>query len=195
MKLSAHHISSPKPGEVVNGDAVVIRQDGDMRLIAVVDGLGHGERAREAAAAATDILNTIPLTSGVERIIRHVHEALRGTRGVAALVCVMGPSETSGGPWHLEGCSVGNVDMRFKVANVPMVLTPGVLGGRVERLKVWSASVCEGERFAVFSDGIAPRFHLRDLSSVSPSEACESIFSQHRRTHDDATILVADVVN
>jgi hypothetical protein len=195
MKVDVQHISAPKLGETANGDAVVIREEQGIRLISVIDALGHGPKAQSVASAAADLLRSVSLADGVEKIIRRLHEGLHGTRGVAAMVCLLKPATEGHGLCQLEGCSVGNVDMRFKISNMPMMLSPGVLGSRLERVKVFGGHLFDDERFAIFSDGIAPRFRLRDLPSISPIEACRNIFEQHRRAHDDATILVADLVN
>jgi negative regulator of sigma-B (phosphoserine phosphatase) len=195
MRLVVEHISAPKEGETANGDAVVVREERDIRLIAVIDALGHGPKAQAVADAAGELLRNVSMAQGVEMIMRHLHEGLHGTRGVAAMVCLLTPPARASGLCQLEGCSVGNVDMRFKLSNMPMMLSPGVLGSRLERVKVFSGQLFDAERLAIFSDGIAPRFRLRDLSSASPIEACRNIFEHHRRTHDDATILVADLVN
>src|SRR5215213_8398817 len=48
--------SRPRPGEEVNGDAYFIGEHDGQTLLAVVDGLGHGQGAREAAQAALDTL-------------------------------------------------------------------------------------------------------------------------------------------
>ena len=49
MSPNVAHLSQPKPGEKANGDAVLVRRDGDALMLAVVDGLGHGPIAAEAA--------------------------------------------------------------------------------------------------------------------------------------------------
>ena len=49
--------SRPRPGETDNGDAYFVRRRAGQQLLAVVDGLGHGAGAREAADAALEILS------------------------------------------------------------------------------------------------------------------------------------------
>jgi negative regulator of sigma-B (phosphoserine phosphatase) len=197
MKIATQHISVPRDGETDNGDAVVIRSEAEISLLAVIDGLGHGQGAALVAQTATNVLADVPLTDGVERVIHRLHETLKGTRGAAALVCLIRPSRTgsSDGLYELEGCSIGNVEMRCRVSSLAIVLTPGVLGGRIDRIRLFGGPLLDDERLAIFSDGISPRFSLRDLTSLSPIDACQTIFERHRRSHDDATILVADMVN
>lgn len=54
--LTIAHRSLPKEGERANGDAAVLRQDGERTLLAVIDGLGHGELAALATARAVAFL-------------------------------------------------------------------------------------------------------------------------------------------
>jgi len=197
MRILAHHISVPRQGETANGDAVVMRNESNADLLAVVDALGHGPTAAAVAEQACNLLRETPLTDGVEKIVQRLHESLKGTRGSAAMVCLIRPSPSASntGLYEIEGCSIGNVDMRSKVSSLAITLTPGVLGGRIDRIRVFGGTLLDQERLVIFSDGISPRFHLRDLSMLSPSDACQTIFDEHRRSHDDATVLVADMVN
>jgi len=59
VKLEAHHRSFPKSGESTNGDAVVVRTVASATLVAVIDALGHGPSAAEAAAVAVGYLEEI----------------------------------------------------------------------------------------------------------------------------------------
>src|ERR687894_561949 len=65
-RLEQHHAatarrlgawSRPRPGEVDNGDAYFVRRRTGATLLAVVDGLGHGHGAQEAARAALEVLS------------------------------------------------------------------------------------------------------------------------------------------
>jgi hypothetical protein len=51
----------------------------------------------------------------------------------------------------------------------------------------------ERARLALFSDGISTSLRLEDTAKLTPAAACHAIFGRHRRTEDDATILVADL--
>jgi hypothetical protein len=81
--------SVPKDGERANGDAVVLRKEGDRALVAVIDGLGHGEAAALAAGRAADYLMAMALTDTLESAMQGMHEApardsWRGGDGVSA---------------------------------------------------------------------------------------------------------------
>jgi negative regulator of sigma-B (phosphoserine phosphatase) len=191
--VSVDWVSVPKSGESECGDAVVVRTEGDRTLLAVIDVLGHGKQAADVARIAVEFLRTVPLaggggamSGGVMAVIEGLHERLRGTRGAAAMVCII-----SGGT--LEGCGVGNVELRCQRGRVPIVLTPGVIGAQIKRARAFRGGLPEGDRIVIFTDGISSRFSLKDLSRLSPGEACREILERGRRIHDDATVLVADI--
>jgi phosphoserine phosphatase RsbX len=169
-----------------NGDAVVIREDGDGVLVAVVDALGHGPRAATVANAAVDEVTQATAGMALPTLVERVNRRLHGTRGAAALFCKLVAGS-------VEACSIGNVDMRCSAKTVPVVLTPGVLGHAAKAVRVFAGTVRCGDRIVIFTDGISARFGLAALRSIGRAEACRSILAQHRRAHDDATVLVADL--
>ena len=94
---------------------------------------------------------------------------------------------------HLEGCGVGNVGLRSYRAKVPAMLTPGVLGGSINRLHLFQAELSPGDRIVLFSDGISARFDDEASRGAPALATCRAIMERHRRTHDDATVLVTDI--
>lgn len=185
MKLTVSHASRPKIGESVNGDAVVVRVGDGRSLLAVVDALGHGAAAAEVARKATEHLESVPLEAEVRTILTSLHEALRGTRGAAAMVCSISKG-------RLDGCGVGNVELRVTGGQVPVVLSPGVLGGTVRQFRVFQGKLQQRSRMVLFSDGISARFTLESLRKLAPREACDALVTDHGRAHDDATAMIAD---
>ncbi len=177
-------------GEVANGDGVFARvdPDGGRALFAVIDGLGHGPHAAAATAAAREQLESEPLDGSAEAILRRMHDKLRGTRGAAATVCVIVAR------YALSICGVGNVALRNSGSAIPFVLSPGILGSRVSRFREARAELRPGDRLVLHSDGVGSSFSLEAVSHFDAEAACEAIFARHRKTTDDATVLVADLV-
>lgn len=178
-------LTLPCEGEVANGDAVVVRDEGPAVLLAVVDALGHGPVAGAVASTATRVLQATPL-DGVLRIVERLHEELRGTRGAEALICLRAGD-------RVEACRIGDVELRCAHARWPRVSTQGVLGGDLRRLRAFGGPLRCPERIVIHSDGVSGRFELDDLAALPPSEACQAIMSRHRRPYDDASVLVADL--
>lgn len=188
--LRAHtaHLSSPKPGEVHNGDAVLVRHDEQRQqtMLAVIDGLGHGKDAAEASRAAVERLMLVTLGAPVLDAMRAVHAELRGSRGAAATICMIDGL-------RLECCAVGNVQLMCVNCDVPLVLSGGILGHQVAKFRVATCEVKAGARLALLSDGISTRFRLEELRHLEPVAACEFVMQRHRRREDDATVLVTDL--
>lgn len=176
---------SPKTGERECGDAVLVRREGEAALLAVVDGLGHGKLAAQAASAACESLARWPLSDDLTAAMRGVHEALRGTRGAAAGVCLVRPGA-------LLCCGVGNVEIRCIGVKAPILLSPGVLGARVQNFRICRAALPSDVRLVMFSDGISYRAQLDALRHLEPESFCDALMRDYRKTDDDASVLVCD---
>jgi phosphoserine phosphatase RsbX len=186
MTANVAHRSQPKVGERANGDAVLVRRAGDALMLAVVDGLGHGPIAEEAAKAAIAAFDAQPFETSVLSMMQSAHDRLRGTRGVAATLCVI----RSGA---VEACAVGNVQLSCSNADIPLVLSAGVLGQRVVKYRVCQGLLGSSARIALFTDGLSTRVSLQEVKGFAPDAACRVLFDRHRRKEDDATILIADL--
>ena len=92
------------PGEVVCGDLHLIKPIPDGVLLAVADGLGHGDEATVAAKTALAIVeghSEAPL----EALVTRCHDALMKTRGAVMTVATLNSLEGS-----LTWLGVGNVE-------------------------------------------------------------------------------------
>ncbi len=185
MKWRASHASRPHPAETANGDIAVVRQEEGALLVAIVDGLGHGIHANAAAATAASFLHTVSLTLSTEIMCRRLHEALRGTRGVAATIVHVAGDQ-------LHGCGIGNVELRSVGATVSAVLNPGILGVRALRFRAFDAVVSRTARLHLFSDGISSRFDPARFAELPLEAACQQILQQWSRPTDDASILILE---
>jgi negative regulator of sigma-B (phosphoserine phosphatase) len=116
-----------------------------------------------------------------------LHTALHGTRGAAASICVIRDG-------RVDGCGVGNVEIRVFGTPVPAVLTPGIVGQRMHRLREFEGRMAAGDRLVFFTDGISSQVPLSEIREVPPRAACALVMQKHRRRHDDASILIADLV-
>jgi phosphoserine phosphatase RsbX len=187
VRMQVAYGSLPKLGENANGDRPFHRQDGEGRhLLAVIDGLGHGLEAQAAALAALRYLTEVPLTRRLEDVMPELHEAMRGTRGAAGTVCMASGSD-------LTACAVGNVDLRLLRGDIPLISSAGILGVRVQKFRVCRTTIQAACRLVIFSDGITNPTSLGEFQNATPQLACDGILQRHRRTYDDATVLIADL--
>ncbi|MBJ6760516.1 SpoIIE family protein phosphatase [Myxococcaceae bacterium JPH2] len=188
MRWSAAHRSRPRQGETANGDSALIREDGGHTLLAVVDALGHGPLAADAAQAALRCLEQVSLTAGLASVLESLHQALRGGRGAAAMLALYdGRTLRCGG--------VGNVELRALGTKIPVLPTPGILGQHVRAVREAEVTPALGDRLVLFSDGVSSRLELDMTRGLTPEAACALLLERYGRETDDATVLVADVEN
>jgi negative regulator of sigma-B (phosphoserine phosphatase) len=187
-ELLIAHETRPKHGEIANGDVVVVRRHARGVLLAIVDALGHGPRAEVVARLAAAYFEELPpvLDADAETVMRGLHAALQGTRGAAATVCLI-RGDT------IEGCGVGNVELRCVGAEVPVVLNPGIVGVQLKRVQAFSGKLMPRSRCFLFSDGVSRRAPFSEIARLTPEEACTLLIAKHRHTHDDASIAVVAV--
>jgi phosphoserine phosphatase RsbX len=186
VRATFEYLIVPKEGERVSGDAVFLRPVKGGAVFAVIDALGHGERAADTAQVALRALAEAPEEDGVRALIDRLHTQLRGTRGAAAMVCAFRDG-------RLEGCGVGNVELSCLGTRVQWLQSPGILGASLGRARIFDAKLAAGDRLVIFSDGVSPKFDLSTFRGVKAVEACRVLMSRQRRSHDDSTVLIADI--
>lgn len=180
----------PRPGETDNGDAYFVRRRAGQQLLAVVDGLGHGAGAREAADAAVEVLAAWQGET-LDEIFRRTHERLRHTRGAVMGACVVDTKQKT-----FQYAGVGNVEARVlgSVHPVRPISTNGTLGARLGQVRVWSYEWSEGATVVLASDGLSASWDIADypgLLSKSPQMFAGVLARDYIRETDDATVLIA----
>ena len=182
--------SRPHPVEKVNGDAYLIKTHGACTLFAIVDGLGHGQGAKQAADTALASLNEWQ-GEPLEDVFTAVHSVLRATRGA-----VMGVAVTDGEREEMQYAGVGNIAVR--VFNAPERLTPvpshGTLGVRMGRVRVWRQKWAEEAVIVMASDGLSESWDIKSYPTLlerNPQLLAGVLMRDYSRPNDDATVLVA----
>ena len=181
----------PHPHETVSGDAWTVQwaADGACRL-AVVDGLGHGPAAHEAAAAAVRALAAAP-DLAPERALALCQRALAGTRGAALAIVRI---DLAAG--RLTYAGVGNVEGRLwrPEGERRLLAQRGIVGATLPTIRPVDARPRGGLAPAsLHSDGVSDRFASAALPEwggpIQP--LAEAILRRHGRVTDDATVLIA----
>jgi anti-sigma regulatory factor (Ser/Thr protein kinase) len=185
-------IGRPIEGERASGDHAAFMRRDDRLWVTVVDGLGHGEPAREASDRAISTFLS-SRTDSPQAVVEDCHRLLAGTRGaVMAVVCIDEATD------DLEACLVGNVEAGVFGAGVARRFAGGsfVLGARqpLRKLHADRATLDRREAVVLFSDGIVRRHRIEDepaLLHEHPIVIAQFILEQFAREHDDAIVLVA----
>ena len=182
--------SRPRPGEELNGDAYFVGSHDGETLLAVVDGLGHGHGAHEAASAAVEVLEQWRGES-LGELVPAVHDALRVTRGAVMGAVVLDPAREA-----FNYAGVGNIEVRvLGSADPPARPIPanGTLGARLPNVRVWPHRWTEGSTLVIASDGVSATWDAAaypGLVARSPQLLAGVLLRDFGRNSDDATVLV-----
>ncbi|MGH2651609.1 MAG: SpoIIE family protein phosphatase [Actinomycetota bacterium] len=181
-------------GEVRSGDLHVVKEFASGALIAVVDGLGHGEEAAEAAGMAVTTLGE-HAEEPVEALVRRCNEMLRGTRGVAmSLVSLNATGRT------MSCLGVGNVECvliragHAAPARESVMLRGGVVGYSLPPLRASVFPYSRGDTLIFATDGVGPGFVAGLSWRERPQQAADRILADFGKGNDDALVLVARVL-
>jgi serine/threonine protein phosphatase PrpC len=184
----------PHPGEDACGDQSIAGEIGHTAaLFGVLDGLGHGAAASEAALLGVDVLDR-DRAEPLDVLIRLCHRAMTETRGAAITL-----ARVDFDAGTLSWIGVGNVTATL-VAKGPRgvqvrasaLLTAGIVGYRMpETLLTQNISVAPGSLLVIASDGIAEN-HLDHLDFAAPTTViADQILRHHAKGSDDALVLAA----
>ncbi|MCK4250982.1 SpoIIE family protein phosphatase [candidate division WOR-3 bacterium] len=183
MKYSV--ICEALPGETKCGDVFFIDRFDKTAIFAVIDGLGHGVNAFEAASKCKNIID-VNKEKCVKDIIMCCHQGLKGTRGVVAAIVKI---DEDSGLFDFGG--VGNIGFYAKTKKpVKPISFSGVLGHNLRKFMSFRFNIYKEDIFVLFSDGISCRFDLEDNLGKDVEIVAKEIFTKQRKLNDDATILV-----
>ena len=185
-------VSVPAPGETECGDSWRIMRSETHMSAVVVDGLGHGPLAAQAANEAIRVFEQAPF-SAPEIYLDHTHKALHATRG-AALACARIDLQSR----TLLYAGVGNIcaSLVGRDAQSTRSLTShnGTAGLQVAKLQQFQYQTLEGDLLLMHSDGLTSRWKLADYPGLShrvPALIAAILYRDFKRGRDDATVLVA----
>ena len=184
----------PRPGESVCGDRMIaVDVDGTAALIGVLDGLGHGAEAAEAASCGVDVLR-VARAEPLDVLVQRCHRALSGTRGVAMTLARLDFRTDT-----LSWAGIGNVAADLVAKHPAGVevrssarLAGGIVGYRIpEALTPQQVPIRPGDLLVITSDGIVED-HLDDIDFAASSLAiADQILRRHAKDSDDALVLAA----
>lgn len=182
-------------GQAESGDLHLVRPVNDTVLVAVLDGLGHGQEAAAAARIAVDTLDQFTGESIPDLVLR-CHEALLGTRGVVMSVAVFDASQdtmTWVGLGNVAGVLVSGDRRNDRPPFTSLVTRGGIVGSRTELppIRPWLIPIQPQDVLVFATDGI--RFAFGDDVAVRdhPQSTATRLLTRHRTGADDALVLVA----
>ena len=183
--------ASALPGQAVSGDRFVVAPFPGGVLVAVADGLGHGNEASLAAEIAVATLVKYAAESVIV-LVQRCHEALLRTRGVVMSLASFNSQDNT-----MTWMGVGNVEgVLFRAdakANPPhetILLRGGTVGYRLPPLRASVLPVAPGDTLIFVTDGIRSSFATDLALADAPQQIADGILSRYSRQTDDALVLV-----
>ena len=189
-RLEVGAVSVAKAGEVVCGDAWAVAAEQELPAVMVVDGLGHGLGAADAAhRAVRTFLAQSTLPPGA--VIAAIHDALRGGRGAAVSV-----ARIDGARGVMTYAGLGNVAGVIAAGGQArhVVSSNGTAGHDAQRIKEFSYPWPAGALLIMHSDGLGSRWQLDrypGLRERHPALVAGVLYRDWSRGRDDVTVLAA----
>ncbi len=186
---NAAAISVPVRNEHVNGDGWDCIEDDGTLTVMLVDGLGHGLPAHEAAVAAGVAFRTAKGTPPEK--LRTIHDAMKRTRGAAVAI-----AELHAGNGTMRFAGIGNISVTMidPAARRSAVSLYGIVGHDVREFREFSYPWSRASSLIMHSDGITTRWDLDrypGLLTHDPALIAGMLWKDHRRQNDDSTVVVA----
>lgn len=182
-------VSTNFPGETVCGDGWDIRADEEADTVLVVDGLGHGDRAREAATTAMSEFERADRTD-VARLLTTMDGALRKTRGGAVSI-----ARVSRALGRVDYSGLGNVNGLIVQDghHAQLVSTNGIVGTGNGRARTFSYPFGPRSVLVMSSDGLSSRLEPAGYPGLFQRSApliAAVLLRDYTRHRDDATVAV-----
>lgn len=175
-------------GENVSGDGWRLAIEGSRASVLLVDGLGHGPDAAEAAQAGAAAFVEAPFDTP-EALLERAHARMAGTRGGAAAVARYDGQDLLrfAGIGNIAACLVSGESARGLASH------PGIVGGQFRKAHVFDYPQAAGQLLVMHSDGLQTRWRLGDYPGLwqrHPAVIAALLHRDFCRGRDDATVLV-----
>lgn len=178
-------------GEGRSGDLAVFAPSSRGGLVAVIDGLGHGDAAADAAEAASAVLHA-HVERPPQQLLELCHTELRRTRGAVMTLAWFDLERRT-----MEWTGVGNVEARFVRAgdagdarHASPVVLGGVVGYNLPQVRLGTIPLEPGDAVVLATDGVTADFSVSLASGVGAQELAERVLERHGKGTDDALAVV-----
>ena len=183
-------VSVAKLDEQVCGDGLCVLRSGTTAAAMVVDGLGHGVAANNAAEEARRLFSAA-FPASPAKAAQKLHAGLRATRGAAIGILTVDFAAS-----RAVYCGIGNIaGLAAAGGNVRrFVSMNGIAGHTAGRIQEFIYP-CDGAGLVIVlhSDGLSTNWSLdryRGLAACHPSLIAAVLYRDAGRRRDDATVLV-----
>lgn len=183
-------VSVAVKGEEVCGDGWGARQIENAMVVMVVDGLGHGVLAAEAAREAEQVLLNSRHESPAS-ILRNSHDAMKKTRGAAMAVAALDLEKQT-----VAFAGIGNIGAAIVTPSSSrgMASHNGTLGHQVQRIQEFTFPWNPDSMLVMHSDGLKSGWDLNQYPGIwgkHPGLIAGMLYRDYARERDDVTVLIA----
>ncbi|GGR10975.1 SpoIIE family protein phosphatase [Deinococcus ruber] len=182
-------VQTTYPGETVCGDDWTYSAGQTMLKLMMVDGLGHGLGAHEAARTA---VAAFPQSSHLRpaETLTHIHQALRSTRGAVGAVAAI---DVSAGTVQFAG--VGNVSgvVLDAAQRRGLMSHNGTLGQETRTVQTQEVPWTPPSVLVVHTDGLTNRWDVSSAPGLLRRRSAVIagvLYRDYARERDDATVVV-----
>jgi anti-sigma regulatory factor (Ser/Thr protein kinase)/serine/threonine protein phosphatase PrpC len=182
-------LSRPFKGEKFNGDTVFLKFFNNKLMIAVIDGLGHGFEAEEAAQKAIECLNN-NYHQNLDMIINQMKSDIRKTRGLVISIALIDYRKSL-----LNYVGIGNVTTRIYKSSesIRPVNVNGMIRATIPNFRILQYPWSNDSIIVMATDGISEKNDpdkYPGLIDKHPMVLAGVLFRDYARLTDDATIVV-----
>ena len=178
-------------GEGRSGDLAVFAPSRRGGLVAVIDGLGHGDPAADAAEAAAGVLHR-EVELPPQELLELCHEELRRTRGAVMTLAWFDLEKRT-----MEWTGVGNVEARFVRAgdsgdarHASPVVLGGVVGYNLPQVRMGTIPLEPGDAVVLATDGVAADYSVSLESGLAAQVLADRVLERHGKGTDDALAVI-----
>ena len=182
-------LALPHPGETACGDGWITVMEPGGRAFLVVDGLGHGPQAEDAAATAIRLFQEGP-RSAPEQMLDVLHAGMRSTRGAAVAVAAVDSRRR-----ELRFAGVGNISGQLVTGDKARSLVShnGTVGHQMRKAQEFVYPWETGTLLVLHSDGLGSHWKLArypGLARQDPALIGAVLYRDHARRREDVSVVV-----
>lgn len=179
----------PCYGEVVTGDGSLMQPLARGVLAAIIDVLGHGERAHMLARFCERWL-AANAHADVAGLVQSLHREIKGSLGAALTLAYLDIEARS-----MTVVGVGNTRLYgLRTPSLCIEAQPGIVGGgNLPRLRPSVVSIAPEDVLLLTSDGISEQLDVQDLQAIRHHPVhriAQQVLRDHGKDYDDATCMV-----
>ncbi|MDQ6992590.1 MAG: SpoIIE family protein phosphatase [Mariprofundus sp.] len=180
------------PGEKDCGDQLQYWQDEKQLTCCVVDGLGHGSDAKEAACKIIHFVDShrsdppVKLFTACDQAMRHERA------GVMAMAWIEDNLLTYAAAGNITGYLARENSEQGSYKLEQLNMDRGMIGGGFRKLNVQTLTLSEGDLLIMHSDGLNPFYHLEPWKTVANNsdKLAQMLLEDQSKGTDDACVLV-----